>query len=100
MKKFSKQDITQLGKTLSDALWFLGEHAFVATLIFVLGAGLVAALIFYQYVIFSPQAGEETIVSEFEFQEEVFENLLSGLEQEKAKVQQADFLNPKDLFNP
>lgn len=100
MKKFLKQDVAQWAKSTSRALWFLGEHAFVATLLFVLAAGLIAAILFYQYVIFSPQAGDEEVVSEFEFQEEVFKNLLSELEQEKVKAQQADFLSPRDLFNP
>lgn len=100
MKKFLEQGMMQWGKRLSGAVWFLGEHAFVAILLFVLGAGLIAAALFYQYVIFSPQVGEETVTSEFEFQEEVFEQLLSELEQEEAKVQQADFLSYRDLFNP
>ena len=90
----------QWGKTLSDAVWFLGEHAFIATLLFVLGAGLIAASLFYQYVILSPQIGEEKVVSEFEFQEEVFEKLLSELQKGEARVKQADLLNPRDLFNP
>ena len=100
MKKFLKQDIVQWVKSWSSVLWFLGEHAFVVTLLFVLGAGLVAASLFYQYVIFSPKIGEEAVASEFKFQEEVFEKLLSELKQEEAQVTQADFLNPKDLFNP
>ena len=101
MKEFLKQDMIQWGKRgLSNAVWFLGEHAFVAILLFVLGAGLIAATLFYQYVPLSLQMGEETVTSEFEFQEEVFERLLSELEQDEAKVRQADFLNPRDLFNP
>ncbi|MDP2641191.1 MAG: hypothetical protein Q8P39_01465 [Candidatus Yanofskybacteria bacterium] len=100
MKNLQKQDIRQWGKQLGEALWFLGEHAFVATLLFVLGAGLIAAFLFWQYVIFSPQVEQNEIVSEFEFQEEVFEGLLSDLKEQKAKVQQADFLSPRDLFNP
>ena len=87
-------------KTASEAVWFVGEHAFVATLLAVCGAGLIAGVLFYQYVIFSPQVGEEAVTSEFEFQKEVLENLLFKLEQEEARVKQADFLNPKDLFNP
>jgi len=90
----------QWWRMLNNAVWFVGEHAFVATLLVVCGAGLIAAVLFYQYVIFSPQIEEEAVTSEFEFQQEVFEKLLSELEQEKARVKQADFLNPKDLFNP
>ncbi|MCH7828732.1 hypothetical protein IH982_02640 [Patescibacteria group bacterium] len=100
MRKFLKQDMMQWGKRLSGAVWFLGEHAFVAILLFVLGAGLIAAVLFYQYVVFSPQIGEEAVTSEFEFQEEVFEKLLSELQREETRVKQADFLNPRDLFNP
>jgi len=100
MRKFLKQDIMQWWRMLNSAVWFVGEHAFVATLLFVLGAGLIAGVLFYQYVIFSPQIGEETVTSEFEFQKEVFEKLLFELEQEEARVKQADFLNPQDLFNP
>ena len=100
MKKFLKQDMMQWVKSLSGVLWFLGEHAFVATLLFILGAGLVAASLFYQYVIFSPKVGEEKVVSEFTFQRELFEDLLSELANEEASVKEADLLNPRDLFNP
>ena len=86
-------------KTASKAVWFVGEHAFIATLLAVCGAGLIAGVLFYQYVIFSPQIGE-AVTSEFEFQKEVLENLLFKLGQEKSRVEQADFLNPRDLFNP
>jgi len=100
MKKFLKQDMMQWAKSLSGALWFLGEHAFVATLLFILGAGLVAASLFYQYVIFSPKVGDEAVTSEFTFQRELFEDLLSELAKEEASVKEADLLNPRDLFNP
>tara|TARA_Y100000310_G_C20441724_1_gene696448 strand:- start:79 stop:381 length:303 start_codon:yes stop_codon:yes gene_type:complete len=100
MMRFFRQDIKRWGKTLSDALLFLGEHAFVATLLFVLGAGVIAALLFWQYVIFSPQTGAEEVISEFEFQEELFEDILLQLKEEETRVGEADFLNPRDLFNP
>lgn len=100
MKKSLKQDMIQWGRKLSGSVWFLGEHAFAATLLFVLGAGLIAAAVFYQYVIFSPKIGEQAVTSEFEFQQELFEGLLSELLKEKANVKEADSLNPRDLFNP
>jgi len=92
--------MVQLGKRLSRAVWFLGEHAFVAILLAVFGAGLIAAALFYQYVILSPRTGEEAVTSEFAFQQELFESLLSGLKKDEASVREADFLNPRDLFNP
>jgi len=98
--KFLKPDLRQWAKQVNSALWFLGEHAFVATLFFVLGAALIAAFLFWQYVIFSPQAAEDTVVSEFAFQKELFDELLSELTKEEARVKEADFLNPRDLFNP
>src|SRR3989344_6358031 len=97
---FLKQDTRQLGKKLISTLWFLGEHAFVATLFFVLGAGVIAALLFWQYVIFSPQEEKDGVVSEVEFREEIFNALLFQLEQEAASVEGANLLNPRDLFNP
>ena len=100
MKKSFKQDAAQWMRKLGDAAWFLGEHAFIATLVLVLGAGVIAGALFYQYVLFSPQAQERTTTSEFKFQEEVLEKLLLELEQEKARIKQADFLAPRDLFNP
>ena len=100
MRKFLKQGMMQWGKRLSGAVWFLGEHAFVATLLAVCGAGLIAAALFYQYVIFSPKIGEEAVTSEFAFQQELLHSLLSQLKQEEARVKQADFLAPRDLFNP
>ena len=87
-------------KSLSGGVWFLGEHAFVATLLFILGAGLVAASLFYQYVIFSPKIGEEKVVSEFKFQRELFQDILSELAKEEASIKEADFRIPRDLFNP
>ena len=90
----------QWGKKLSGAVWFLGEHAFIATLLAVCGAGLIAAALFYQYVIFSPQVREGAVTSEFEFTQELFEDLLSELAKEEANVKEAGFLNPRDLFNP
>ncbi|MCH7551971.1 hypothetical protein IIB49_01075 [Patescibacteria group bacterium] len=100
MKKSLKQDIAQWMRKLSDVVWFLGDHAFVATLALVLGAGVLAGALFYQYVIFSPQIQERTITSEFQFQEETLEKLLLKLEQEKSRIKQADFLTPRDIFNP
>ena len=78
----------------------MGEHAFAATLLAVCGAGLIAAALFYQYVILSPQIKEEAITSEFKFQQELFENILSEFAKEETSAQEADFLNPRDLFNP
>ena len=83
MRKFWKQDITQWWKRLSGGVWFFGEHAFAATLLFVLGAGLIAAALFLQYVIFSPQIEEKAVTSEFKFQQELFEDLLSKLAKEE-----------------
>ena len=100
MRKSLKQDIAQWQKRLSGAIWFLGEHAFVAILFAVSGAGLLAAALFYQYVIFSPEAGEEKVISEFAFKQELFESLLSELKKEEASVKEADLLNSRDLFNP
>lgn len=100
MRKLLKQDMVQWVRKLSDVVWFLGDHAFVATLALVLGAGVIAGALFYQYVIFSPQVQEKTVTSEFQFQEEVLEKLLLELEQGKSKIKQADFLTPRDLFNP
>lgn len=100
MRELLRQDVAQLLKRLRDVLWFLGEHAFATTLVFVLGATVIATILFWQYVIFAPQEREEEMVSEFEFQQELFEGLLSDLAKEKARVKEADFLNPKDLFSP
>lgn len=100
MKKSFKQDVMQWMRKIGNGVWFLGEHAFIVTLVLVLGSGVIAGALFYQYVIFSPQAQEITTTSEFKFQEEVLEKLLVGLEQEKARIKQADFLIPRDLFNP
>ena len=100
MKNPLKQDMKKWGKTAGAAVWFLGEHAFVATLLFVLGAGLIAAALFLQYVIFSPQIEEKAVTSEFKFQQELFEDLLSKLAKEETSVKEADLLIPRDLFNP
>ena len=100
MRKSIKQDIVQWQKKLSRAVWFLGEHAFVVILLAVCGAGLIAAGLFYQYVIFSPGTGDEKVISEFAFKQELFENLLSELKKEEASMKEADLLNPRDLFNP
>ena len=94
------KNIQEWGRQLSSALWFLGTHAFVATLLFVLAAGVIAALLFYQYAIFSVQLGEGAVASEFEFKKELFEDLLSQMEQEATRVKEADLSRPPDLFNP
>jgi hypothetical protein len=100
MKKLVKLDFKHLAEQLNLALWFLGEHAFAGVLFFVLAAALIAGVLFWQYVIFSPQPTQEGVISEFAFQKELFENLLSELEQEKTRVREANFLAPRDLFNP
>ena len=98
--KFLKQDITQWNKALGRAVWFLGEHAFLTTVVLVLLAAGAAAALFYQYVIFSPQGGAEAAASEFGFQEELFYGMLEQLEEESERLESADLLQPRDVFNP
>ena len=100
MKRALKQDISLWMERLGSAVWFIGEHAFVTVILFILGAALIAAILFYQYVIFSPQVQAGAVTSEFKFQEGTLKRLLSDLEQEEEKIKQANFLTPQDLFNP
>ncbi|MDA1337367.1 MAG: hypothetical protein O3C23_01175 [bacterium] len=100
MKKFSTKNILEWKEKIGAFAWYIGEHAFITTLALIAGAALIAAVLFYQYVIFSPQTEMESVTSEFKFQEKVLKEILSELEQEQEEMKQADFLNPQDLFNP
>lgn len=98
--KLPNQDITQWKKSLAQALWFLGEHAFATTLALVLLAAGIAAVLFFQYVIFTPQAAEEAAASEFEFRQELFFEVLRQLQEESERLEGADEFQARDLFNP
>ena len=101
MKKFLlKQNIEKQKEMAVKLLWYIGEHAFLSTLVLIFAAGMVAAFLLFQYVIFSPQVKEEKVISEFKFQEETLRELLLDLEQEKIRVREANSLTPRDLFNP
>jgi hypothetical protein len=100
MKRFFKQDLEQWVRKLQEALWFLGEHAFVAMILFILGSGLIAAFLFYEYVALPSHGRETSIPSEFQLEEQIFDNLLLQLKKEEENVRNADLFKPRDLFNP
>jgi len=95
-----RYDVKQWKAAFMKGLWLLGEHAFFTTLALIFLAGLTAGLLFYQYVFFAPQNIESAAVSEFEFREQLFFNLLDGLEKEAAALEAADTVERRDIFNP
>lgn len=96
---FPKFTILKKGKSAREALRFLGEHAFWATVLLMALSALIAALLYYQYVVSLPRnAGTRTF--EFEFREELFQNTLEGLDREQQRLKEVDFLVPRDVFNP
>ena len=77
--------------------WFLGRHAFVASIVLILFAVLLNALLFFLTVV-APQQGETSGLSVTKFQEENFQRVLGEWE-----TKNLQFQNPKetrDIFSP
>jgi hypothetical protein len=86
-------------KSVGEVLRSIGEHAFLATVLLTALSAILAAFLYYQYVVAVPKnAGARTF--EFEFQEKLFQNVLDGLDKEQQRLEAVDALSPRDIFNP
>jgi|TARA_Y100000310_G_scaffold344815_1_gene459697 hypothetical protein len=93
-----KLDIQKFKKFLEETLWWLGEHAFLFVLGLFLLAGILVSLVYYQYVLSLQDATLQKEKSEFEFREDLFQEVIENQKLYQERFNKADSLQPRDIF--
>lgn len=80
---------------------FLGEHAFLGSLLLIFLALIFGTIVFYKYSILAGQRKIEISEKPLYFDEKIFEDILKILDERERKLEEAGIKKHPDLFkNP